>query len=120
MAMFVAKRARPYVVPRVVTVALALGLALAVSPALRSEAQASADRQASVWDRQNTNLAAVRIVEEYPSTDLASFSEPLPSALLWIWLGVLCIPCTSTVRRPRHTRAEPAHMAATQLAPVYA
>jgi hypothetical protein len=92
-----------------------LGLALAVSPALRSEAQASAHQQASVWDRQNTDLAAVCIVEKYPLTGVAAFDEPLPNALLWIWLG---IPCTSTMRLPRRRRAEPAHMAATQLAPV--
>jgi hypothetical protein len=75
-----------------------LGLALAVSPALRSEAQASAHQQASVWDHQNTDLAAVCIVEKYPLTGVAPFDEPLPNALLWIWLG---IPCTSTVRLPR-------------------
>jgi O-antigen ligase len=224
VAMFVHKRTRPFVVPLIVTGLLAVVVALSVSPALRSEVRTSADRQASVWDRQNTDLAALRIVEEYPLTgvgwenfinvsseymrqqpgypitgldlevhnvflshaaelgvpglllwalglggamrralfrkrsrplamtgegsdeassmppwweqwrpgglaivlcfvveaNLAPFSEPLPNALLWIWLGILAIPYTSTLRLPMRQSAPGDQLAAREQLPVFA
>jgi putative inorganic carbon (HCO3(-)) transporter len=193
------KRTRPWVIPMLVTGLLIVVASLTISPTLRAEAVSSADRQASVWDRQNTDLAALRIIGEYPlsgvgwenfinvsaswirqqpdypitglglevhnvflshaaelglpglmlwglgllggvrralfrsrqrgsrpareaededlqwweqwrpalvailicffvEADLAPFSEPLPNALLWTWIGVMAIPYTSTLR----------------------
>ncbi len=198
--MMLTKRTRRLLIPLVVAGSIVVAGTLAVSPTIRAEALGRAESQAPVWDRQNSDLAALRIVKEkpifgvgwenflnvspnymlqqpdYPITGLdievhnvflshaaelgipglllwlagflgalrwafvpalktmlsrraqpgksppdpemklwlaggvaivlcyfviansAPFSEPLPNALLWIWLGILAAPYTSVVR----------------------
>jgi putative inorganic carbon (HCO3(-)) transporter len=70
VALLMVKRTRRWVFPCLGVAALAVVLGLAVSPTLNHEAVQSADRQASVWDRQNTDLAALKIVSEHPLTGI--------------------------------------------------
>jgi putative inorganic carbon (hco3(-)) transporter len=44
------------------------GLAILASSSVRAEVLGRAESQSPVWDRQNTDLAALRIVEEHPLT----------------------------------------------------
>ncbi|HET9059733.1 MAG TPA: O-antigen ligase family protein [Acidimicrobiales bacterium] len=69
-ALLLVKRTRRWVFPSLGVAGLAVVLALAVSPTLNHEAVQSADRQSSVWDRQNTDLAALTIVAEHPLTGI--------------------------------------------------
>jgi putative inorganic carbon (hco3(-)) transporter len=203
--MLLTKKTRLLLIPLLVAGSIVVGGTLVASPTIRAEAFGRAESQAPVWDRQNTDLAALRIIKEkpifgvgwenfmnvspnymlqqpdYPITGLdievhnvflshaaelgipglllwlagffgalrwaflpalktalskrdnpgkdppdsetklwlaggvaivlcyfviansAPFSEPLPNALLWIWLGILAAPYTSVVRvRARH------------------
>ena len=197
---------------------------LALSPRIRSEALGRTESQSPVWDRENTDIAALKIISEYPLTgvgwenfinvsahymrqqpdypitgvglevhniflshaaelgipglllwllafvgalwrafspfpwwhgrgtsafsrappedwswrdpwrmggvaivlcflviaNLTPFSEALPNALLWTWLGVLAIPYTSVLRAPAYARPAPVAMAQTgKLAPLH-
>lgn len=205
--MMLTKRTRRLLIPVLVAGSIVVGGTLAASPTIRSETIGRAESQSPVWDRQNTDLAALRIMKEkplfgvgwenfmnvspdymlqqpgYPITGLdievhnvflshaaelgipglllwlaaflgalrwafvpalktmlsrrgkpgrgppdqetklwlaggvaivlcyfviansAPFSEPLPNALLWIWLGILAAPYTSVVRAQALHRA---------------
>ncbi len=52
------------------TVAVVVLVALAASPALRASVGARAGDQRSLYDRENTNAAAVRVLETHPLTGL--------------------------------------------------
>ena len=67
-AMLLSPRTRRMLVPMLLVGALVLGGALALSPSTRAKAQGRAESQSPVWDRQNTDLAALRIIEEHPLT----------------------------------------------------
>jgi len=197
-AMMLQKHTRRIIVPVLVAGAILVAGTLAVSPTIRADAIGRAEQQSPIWDRQNTDLAALRIIEQKPLTgvgwenfinvsanymvqqpgypitglgievhnvflshaaelgipglllwlsafvgalrwafvprglrrrgkavkeppdpelrlwqvtgfaivlcflviaDLAPFSEALPNALLWMWLGILAAPYTSVLRR---------------------
>jgi len=66
--MFFSKRLRRFVVPVIFAGVMVVGLALALVPALRNETINSVNREASIWDRDNMYLAALRVVETHPLT----------------------------------------------------
>jgi putative inorganic carbon (hco3(-)) transporter len=66
-AMLLARRAR-MLVPLLLAGTVAVAATLALSPKIRSEAQGRTESQSPVWDRENTDLAALRIIEEHPLT----------------------------------------------------
>ncbi len=68
IAMSMTRQTRRILVPLAVIGLLAVGATLAVSPTIRSEALGRAESQSPVWDRQNTDLAALRMVAEKPLT----------------------------------------------------
>jgi O-antigen ligase len=68
IAMVLTRQTRKILVPVLVLGALAIGATLAVSPTIRSEALGRVESQSPVWDRQNTDLAALRIIEQKPLT----------------------------------------------------
>ena len=45
-----------------------MALTLALSPNIRSEAAGRTESQSPVWDRENTDLAALKIISEHPLT----------------------------------------------------
>ena len=47
---------------------MAVVATLAVSPRIRSETIGRTESQSPVWDRENTDLAALKIISEYPLT----------------------------------------------------
>ena len=61
---------RKYLVPLAVSFAVVIGVVLLVLPSVRNDASARAGTTRSVWDRQNTDTAAVRIVEQHPLTGI--------------------------------------------------
>ena len=68
LPMMLTRQTRRILVPVLFVGALVLGATLAVSPTVRSEALGRAESQSPVWDRENTDLAALRIVVEKPLT----------------------------------------------------
>lgn len=62
----VTPRLRRFLIPVVAAGAVAVVLMLALVPGLRAQAQDRTQDQRSVWDRQNTDTAAVRIMEQHP------------------------------------------------------
>jgi O-antigen ligase len=68
IAMMLTRETRRVLVPVLVVGALAVGATMAISPTIRSEALGRAESQSPVWDRENTDLAALRIVVEKPLT----------------------------------------------------
>jgi len=66
--MLMTPKTRRIVVPLLMAGLLAVVTTLAVSPTIRTEALGRAEAQSPVWDRQNTDLAALRIIEEKPLT----------------------------------------------------
>jgi putative inorganic carbon (hco3(-)) transporter len=208
-SLLLARQTRRILVPVLLVGTVAVVATLAVSPGIRAEALGRTESQSPVWDRENTDLAALKIIAEHPLTgvgwenfinvsgqymrqqpdypitglglevhnvflshaaelgipglllwllgfggalwrafspfpwsrahrstgsprsppedwswrdpwrmggvaivlcffviaNLAPFSQALPNALLWTWLGVLAIPYTSELRRaPAHAR----------------
>jgi putative inorganic carbon (hco3(-)) transporter len=59
---------RKFLIPLAAAIGIGVVVALVAQPAVRSDAAARAGTQLSVWDRQNTDAAAIRIVEEHPLT----------------------------------------------------
>jgi O-antigen ligase len=68
IAMLLSRRTRRVLVPGLAVGALVLGISLAASPSLRTAVVGRAESQSPVWDRANTDLAALRIVTEKPLT----------------------------------------------------
>lgn len=60
------KRTRRLLIPLAVAGSIVVAGTIAVSPTIRADAFGRAESQAPVWDRQNTDLAALRIVKEKP------------------------------------------------------
>ena len=65
-AMLFAPQLRRYVIPAVVGGAAVLGLLLIAVPGVSSKASERAADQSPVWDRYNTNAAAVRVIDTHP------------------------------------------------------
>ena len=65
-AMVVVPRARRYIVPALIVGAIGVIAALALVPGLSSKAGDRVNETAPVWDRYNTNNAALRMVEARP------------------------------------------------------
>ncbi len=65
-AMLVVPRARRYIVPALIVGAIGVIAALALVPGLSSKADDRVNEKAPVWDRYNTNNAALRMVEARP------------------------------------------------------
>ena len=59
---------RKLLIPLAISFGVFIVVVLAVLPSVRSDASARAGTTRSLWDRQNTNDAAVRIVEQHPLT----------------------------------------------------
>jgi O-antigen ligase len=68
IAMMLTAQTRKILVPALVIGAVAVAGTLAVSPTIRSEVFGRVQSQSPVWDRQNTDLAALRIIEQKPLT----------------------------------------------------
>lgn len=64
--MMLTQRTRRILVPLLLAGFIAVAGTLVVSPTIRAEAFGRAESQSPVWDRQNTDLAALRIIEEKP------------------------------------------------------
>jgi O-antigen ligase len=64
--MMLTERTRRLLVPLLLAGFIVVACTLVVSPTIRAEAFGRAESQSPVWDRQNTDLAALRIVEEKP------------------------------------------------------
>jgi putative inorganic carbon (hco3(-)) transporter len=65
-AMVAMPRARRYIVPALVVGAIGVIAALALVPGLSAKADDRINQESPVWDRYNTNNAAVRMVEARP------------------------------------------------------
>ncbi len=61
-----ARETRPFVVPVLIGAALAIGGALAVVPGLADKATDRTNDEKPIWDRKNSNLAALRMIEDRP------------------------------------------------------
>jgi O-antigen ligase len=57
---------RKYLLPLAVGFAIVIGVVLSVVPSVRNDASERAGTTRSVWDRQNTDAAALRIIERHP------------------------------------------------------
>ena len=66
VAMMLSRRSRRVLIPGLVVGAVVVGVTLAASPTLRTDVVGRAESQSPVWDRQNTDLAALRILTEMP------------------------------------------------------
>jgi putative inorganic carbon (hco3(-)) transporter len=67
-AMLLARNTRRIIVPVVLVGAVAVAVTLAVSPSIHSEVLGRTESQSPVWDRENTDLAALKIISKYPLT----------------------------------------------------
>lgn len=67
-AMMLTRQTRRILVPLLVAGAVAVAGTLAVSSSIRSEVLGRTTSESPVWDRQNTDLAAVRIIKDLPLT----------------------------------------------------
>jgi O-antigen ligase len=65
-AMVVVPRARRYILPAVAIGAIAVVATLALVPGLATKADTRLQEQSPIWDRLNTNNAALRMVEARP------------------------------------------------------
>jgi putative inorganic carbon (hco3(-)) transporter len=63
-----ARELRRFLIPAVIASALLVGGALATIPGLAAEVSSRRGQQSSVWDRLNSNAAAVRMLEARPLT----------------------------------------------------
>lgn len=66
VTLFVARELRRYLIPTVVLCAAGVLLALAFVPGLRTKATSRAESQRPVWDRLNSDDAALRMIEAKP------------------------------------------------------
>ncbi len=67
-AMMLTRKTRRIIVPVVLVGTLVVVGTLAVSSRIRSEATGRTESQSPVWDRENTDLAALKIIAEHPLT----------------------------------------------------
>jgi O-antigen ligase len=84
IAMGLTRQTRRILVPVLVIGALTVGATMALSPTIRSEVLGRAESQSPVWDRQNTDLAALRIISEKPLTGVGweNFINVAPNYML--------------------------------------
>ena len=68
VALLLSRQTRRILVPVLLVGTLAVVATLAVSPGIRSETIGRTESQSPVWDRENTDLAALKIISEYPLT----------------------------------------------------
>jgi putative inorganic carbon (HCO3(-)) transporter len=68
VALLAFARLRRYAFPAILTVAVAVGLALVLIPGLSAKVSARASDQESVWDRQNLTVAALKMIAARPLT----------------------------------------------------
>jgi putative inorganic carbon (hco3(-)) transporter len=66
VTLVLAREVRRFLLPVVVVTALLVVAALAVVPGLRQEVNTRRDQESSVWDRKNSDAAAVRMLEAKP------------------------------------------------------
>jgi putative inorganic carbon (HCO3(-)) transporter len=66
--MVLTKELRRFIAPCLLAGVILVVGTLVISPTIRAEAIGRATQQSPVWDRQNTDLAALRIIEEKPLT----------------------------------------------------
>ena len=66
--MVLTKKLRRLIVPALLVGVILVGGTLIISPTIRAETIGRATQQSPVWDRQNTDLAALRIIEDKPLT----------------------------------------------------
>ena len=83
VALVAAPATRRYAVALIAGGAIVIGLTLAVVPGLSSKVSSRATAQSSVYDRLNTNAAALRAVEQHPVFGLGwqTFATKGPSYL---------------------------------------
>jgi putative inorganic carbon (HCO3(-)) transporter len=67
-AMLLTRQTRRIVVPVLLVGTVAVVATLALSPRIRSETIGRTESQSPVWDRENTDLAALKIIAEHPLT----------------------------------------------------
>jgi O-antigen/teichoic acid export membrane protein len=67
-AMLLAKKTRMILIPLLAVGALCVVTTLVVSPKIRAEALGRTESQSPVWDRENTDIAALKIISEHPLT----------------------------------------------------
>ena len=67
-AMLLTKHSASILIPVLMVGFVAVAAVLVVSPAIRTETIGRTQSQSPVWDRQNTDLAALRIISEKPLT----------------------------------------------------
>jgi putative inorganic carbon (hco3(-)) transporter len=67
-ALLLTRQTRRILVPILLVGTLVVVATLTVSPSIRSETIGRTESQSPVWDRENTDLAALKIISEYPLT----------------------------------------------------
>lgn len=68
VALLAAQELRRYLVPAAVVVVLVVAGAFAAIPGLSVRAEERRDNERSIWDRRNTNAAALRLIADKPLT----------------------------------------------------
>jgi O-antigen ligase len=66
LALLAAREARPFLFPAIAAAALGVVLAFALVPGLQHKASSRASSEAPIWDRRNSNSAALRMVHDRP------------------------------------------------------
>ena len=66
LALLLVREARRFAIPVIVGSFVGVLLAFAAIPGLQHRAQRRADDQAPIWDRQNSNAAALRMIRAHP------------------------------------------------------
>ena len=67
-ALLLTRQTRRIVVPALLVGTVAVTATLLLSPTIRSETIGRTESQSPVWDRENTDLAALKIISEHPLT----------------------------------------------------
>jgi O-antigen ligase len=77
LTLVLARDLRPYLLPAIVAGSLLIAGALVTVPGLSRQVQTRHEQQSSVWDRYNSNAAAIRMLEAKPLTGFgwARFKE---------------------------------------------
>jgi putative inorganic carbon (hco3(-)) transporter len=77
LTLVLARDLRPLLLPAIVACSLLVAGALVTVPGLRQQVQKRQEQQSSVWDRYNSNAAALRMLEARPLTGFgwARFKE---------------------------------------------
>jgi len=68
VTLILAREVRPFLVPAILACVLLIGGALATVPGLSHEVTVRREAQSSLWDRRNSNDAALRMLEARPLT----------------------------------------------------